>query len=287
MSLLLPILAACNPGPQTTPMAETVVASPLPSDTPAPPTPTSAPLAVRVNGEGILLSVFDSELKRLQASGSTLSETEQRQTVIDQLVDEALLVQAAQKAGHTVSDEDLQQRLADLTARAGGEAALAAWLQSNHYDADTFRAALRRAMLAAWQRDQITAAVPEEAEQVHARQILVFDADLAQQIYQTLQTGADFATQAFRYDAQTGGELGWFPRGYLVQPEVEEAAFALQPGEYSPVIKSAIGWHIVQVIDRNPARKLSPDALQTLQMRALQEWLTQQRAAADIEILLP
>ncbi len=285
--MLLAILAACTPKPQASPTAETVAASPAPSDTPAAPTPTSVPLAARVNGEGILLSDFDAELKRLQASGSTLSEADQRKTVLDQQVEEALLDQAALQAGHTITDEDVQKRLTDLTAQAGGDAALTSWLQANFYDPETFRAALRRAMLAAWQRDQITAAVPTEAEQVHARQILVFDADLAQQIYQTLQTGADFATQALRYDGQTGGELGWFPRGYLVQPEVEEAAFALQPGEYSAVIESAIGWHIIQVIDRNPARKLAPDALQTLQTRALQDWLTQQRAAATVEILLP
>ncbi len=43
-----------------------------------------------------------------------------------------------------------------------------------------------------------------------------------------LQAGADFATLAYRYDPLTGGDLGWFPRGVLTQPAVEEAAFSLQ-----------------------------------------------------------
>ncbi len=65
-------------------------------------------------------------------------------------------------------------------------------------------------------------------------------------------------TLASEADPVTRGDLGWFPRGYLLQPEVEEAAFSLQPGEVSQVIKSAIGFHLVQVIEKDPARPVDP-----------------------------
>jgi parvulin-like peptidyl-prolyl isomerase len=81
----------------------------------------------------------------------------------------------------------------------------------------------------------------------------------------------------------SGGDLGWFPRGLLAVPEVEEAAFALQPGETSAVISSALGYHIVQVIERDPARALSPAASQALRAAAYSSWLEARLAEASIQ----
>ena len=80
----------------------------------------------------------------------------------------------------------------------------------------------------------------------------------------------------------TKGELGWFPRGYLPESAIEQAAFALQAGQFSDVIQTQAGYHILFVVERDPAHPLSPDALLTLQERAIQDWLTQQRNASTI-----
>jgi len=242
---------------------------------------------LRVNQQGVSIAEYQAELAQLQQAQQALGKTavpeEQRQKVIDNLVDNLLLAQGAAENGYIVDDAALQATVDRLGAEA-----VQAWMASSGYDEAAFRAALRRQIAAAWQRDQIAAAAPTEAEQVHARQILTIDEDIANRALDYVKIpGTNFAAYAYQYDAQTGGDLGWFPRGYLTQPVVEEAAFALQPGEISPVIKSSVGFHILQVIAREPARLISPDARRVLQHKALQSWLQARRDASQIEILLP
>ena len=49
--------------------------------------------------------------------------------------------------------------------------------------------------------------------------------------------------------AQKGGELGFFGRDRMVA-EFEAAAFALKPGEVSPIVETEYGFHIIQLIER-------------------------------------
>lgn len=246
-------------------------------------------MALRVNGEGVSLAEFQAELTQLsdalKAQSRQLSAEDQRKQVTDALVDSLLLAQGAAEAGFSLDEAALQAEIERLAGQAGGAAALSDWQTRNGYSEATFRAALRRAMAAAWQRDQLAATVPLEAEQIHARQILTLDEASAQRALQQVQVpGANFAAIAFIYDSQIGGDLGWFPRGYLTQPAVEEAAFALQPGETSAVIQSQVGYHILQIIARE-TRPLSPDALRALQRAAISAWLVQRRGASTIEMI--
>jgi peptidyl-prolyl cis-trans isomerase C len=58
-------------------------------------------------------------------------------------------------------------------------------------------------------------------------------------------------------------------------------------GEFSEVIESPAGYHILQLIELDTQRTLEPGALQTLQVKALENWLQERRSESQIEILVP
>lgn len=263
---------------------------PLPTETLPPPTPTPPPLAAVVNGEWITETEFKAELDRYNTAMESLQNTPDKEdavrVVLDDLIAQVLLAQAAREAGFEITETDLGSRLEALASEVGGEGAFSAWQAEHGYTDESFRSAFKRAAEAAWMRDKIITEVPGTAEQVHAQQILLYNEDTARNVAAQLAGGADFADLAALYDPNTGGELGWFPRGYLLEPELEEAAFSLEPGQYSDVIETEVGYHILQVLERDPQHKLSPDAYLVMQEKALQDWLAQERAESDI-VLAP
>lgn len=286
--LALILLQSC-----ATKQTTVAVTASIPSSTATPvPTATMTPLpmAAWVNDEGILLSEYQAELQRLetaQTEKNIVQTPEERQKrVLEDLIAQTLLAQAAFAGGYQVAEDELEQRVESLAERMGGAQQLTEWMAKNAYTEESFRLALRRALAAAWQKQQIMAAVPGALEQIHAQQILVFDANLAQQIYNQLQGGADFAALRWLYDPQTGGELGWFPRGYLTRPEIESAVFNLQMGQYTPIIQTDFGYHIVFVAQREAQHPLTADARRALQQKALEEWIATRRAESEIDILV-
>jgi peptidyl-prolyl cis-trans isomerase C len=255
------------------------------------PSPTEAPMAARVNGEGILLSDFEAEIQRYQAGMTELGQgyvpTTAKQAILDEMTNQVLLAHAATEQGFTIDDAAVQSRYSELAAEAGNEESLKNWMSKNFYTDESFRRALKLDMAAIWMRNKIIAEVPQSADQVHARQILVANENEAIAAERQLQVGKAFDTLAFEYDPLTGGDLGWFPAGYLLQPDVEKAAFSLQPGQFSGIIPTSYGFHIVFVIERNNQQPLSSEALQFMQQNALEKWLSDQRAQSTIEILVP
>jgi peptidyl-prolyl cis-trans isomerase SurA len=73
----------------------------------------------------------------------------------------------------------------------------------------------------------------------------------AESLLVTLRAGADFEQIARRESMdpgsrESGGDLGWNRRGKMV-PEFERWMFALSPGQLSPVIETAFGYHVIRV----------------------------------------
>ncbi len=104
-------------------------------------------------------------------------------------------------------------------------------------------------------KDQFT-----EPERVHARHVLIstqkWSEEEARRRAETvrvrLKAGEDFAKVAREYSddpgtRDRGGDLGWFERGRMV-PEFEEAAFSLAVGQVSEPVRTAYGFHVIQVL---------------------------------------
>jgi peptidyl-prolyl cis-trans isomerase C len=260
-----------------------------PVSTPEPPTATPPPSAAVVNGEYVTIDEFQAELARYKAAqtalGNTVSDEDANRIVLEDLIAQVLLSQAAREENFNITEADLQLRIDALAAEIGGAEALSAWQSANGYDDASFRTALKRSVEAAWMRDKIIASVPLTMEQIHLRQILTYNETNAQAALARLGTGEDFDAVAAIYDPVTRGELGWVPLGYLLDAKADEAVFALQAGGVSGIIVTDAGFHIFKAIDR-AEHPLSPDALLTMQELALKNWLAAARANSEI-VLAP
>ncbi len=288
--LLLLILTACS---TSTPNFPAVFESPTPispTATSLPPTATAIPLVITVNAEGITADELNAELTRykaaLTAMGKTVSDEQALQTVRDDIVSQFLLAQGAAEAGFVIDAAALQQRLDVLISEVGGVEQLTAWEQAHGYTEASFSQALKRAAASAWMRDNIMSSVPSTGEQVHVRQILLYNEDVAKSYYVQLEANADFEQLAAQVDPVTRGDIGWFPRGYLAEKVIEDAAFSLEVGAYSAIVPSEVGFHIIKLLDRQPERKLSPDTLSVMKTRALNDWLATRRQQSNI-VLAP
>lgn len=75
----------------------------------------------------------------------------------------------------------------------------------------------------------------------------------AEDLHKQLNEGADFATLAQQNSncssRERGGDLGYFGEGDMV-PEFEKAAYKLEKGEISPIVKTKYGYHIIKLEDK-------------------------------------
>lgn len=300
--LLLFALTGCVSAPSapSTSTTEPARNDPTPTATSKPPSPTpEPPLAAEVNGEPIYLSEYEQELGQYEASLEAQGidpESEEGQENLNQaqkwilnvMIEQKLMEQAAEKAGITVTEEDVNGEMEAMIAESGSEEAFRAQLEEWGETYEEARREVRAQLIGMAMTERVLEGVPEETEHVHARHILVDTKEEAERLHAQLEAGADFAELAKAHSQddstrESGGDLGFFPRGILVATEVEEAAFALQPGQFSEVISSSMGYHIVQVIERDSNRPVSSENLRILQDRAIQEWVKSLWAQADVK----
>lgn len=266
----------------------TATETPLPTETPI-------ALAANVNGEPITLEAFELELGRFEAaqlaSGIDLATLgAYRAQVLSAMIDLKLLAQGARGQGLSIDQAEIDQRYAALIDTIGDETAFKAWLDMQGLTQAELRASLEEQVLGAKMVAVIVENVPQVMEQVHARHILVASRAEAEELQGLLASGADFATLANQVslDISTrpaGGDLGWFPQGYLRLPELEAAAFGEQPGEISDVVETELGFHLVQTLERG-AHLTDVDVQRWLREQAVDDWLDQQRASAGIELFI-
>ena len=144
---------------------------------------------------------------------------------------------------------------------------------------------------------------PVEVTESNVRHILVKTSPVVsdkqayeriQSLHNRLSNGEAFEDVARKFSQDTsaplGGEIGWIAPG-TADPEFEKAVANLQPGQISNPVRSAFGWHIIEVLDRRTGDK-QPEirrmlARQTLyEQRAepiFEDWLQQLRSQSFID----
>ena len=294
--------------PTTAVSAPTISTGAAASPTPVPPTeipPTATPtepMAALVNNQPIFLADYEQVLQRYEQSLKDLGTApgddnpDYRTLVLDVLIEKELIAQAAAQRGIAIPPETVTAKLAELEDAAGEAGNFDAWLQANLWTREQFREALAAEMLTEAVVADVTATVPTTAEQVKARYLQVDDAALANDLLQQIQNGADFGALANQYSldritAESGGDLGFFARGSLLVTAVEDAAFALEPGEVSTVIEDTgtdgvPTYYLVQTLERDGERPLSTNMRYTMLQQAFEMWLDELWQAAEITRLI-
>jgi peptidyl-prolyl cis-trans isomerase C len=90
------------------------------------------------------------------------------------------------------------------------------------------------------------------SNKVHCAHILVKTEKEANKVLERLKKGDKFSKIAKEVSLcpskKRGGDLGTFGRGQMVK-EFEKAAFALQKGQISPIVKTKFGYHIIKRLE--------------------------------------
>jgi peptidyl-prolyl cis-trans isomerase C len=110
----------------------------------------------------------------------------------------------------------------------------------------------------------------------------------ASALLKRIQGGEDFAALAKAESscpsAAQGGDLGSFGHGQMVPP-FEKAAFALQPGEISEVVKTQFGYHIIKLTERHDAAAQSFEEVKEKIVEFLKKEKVKQLVAVYLEEL--
>jgi hypothetical protein len=126
----------------------------------------------------------------------------------------------------------------------------------------------------------------EEPEKEQAARVEI------EKAYEELRAGASFEEVADKYSdcAGNGGDLGWFPRGEMVE-EFEKVVFSVPVNGTSEIFRSVFGFHIAKVYGRKPAgarplQDVRDEIVEILtaerRQKALEDYLDALRAKADI-----
>ena len=257
-----------------------------------------------VNGQPITLTDLRRALAGYGLSGRAGDEV--AASVLDELIDRALILQQAEAKGLAITPEELAAAEAEF---------------KEDYPEDSFKEILlTRAMdLAEWRKEleirllvertvesevearlEISPAeVEEEAgrnqeenggNKVKVAQIMTYEKAAALAALKELKAGRPFKEVAEKYSAmagQAGQETDYFGKGEM-PPELEKAVWSLRPGQISPVVGSDYGWHLFIVLDRRKAgqvnRRQAAQRLKQSRKAELQAaWLLSLRTKAEIK----
>jgi peptidyl-prolyl cis-trans isomerase C len=318
--------AAAANTPMATPAANSAAPSASPQASTPPPQPVPAQLPeviARVNGEVISKADFDEAVKELEASAGQPVPSEQRNEVLrgvlDQLIGYRLLVQETKARKITVTDAELDARVAEIRKQFPNEDAFKQLLTQRNLTVEKLRTDARddltvSKMLQA-ELSAKTAVTPaqvdafyqqnpsqfQQGERVRASHILIpvpENADAAakqaarakaEAVLKDVKAGKDFAALAKEHSsdpgsAANGGDLGFFQQGQMV-PAFDKAAFTLAPGQVSELVETNFGFHIIKVAEKQAARTVPLDDVRPQLQQYLEGQNRQMQTQAFVESL--
>jgi peptidyl-prolyl cis-trans isomerase C len=283
---------------------------------PAPTTDINPPI-LRVNDETVYAAevsmVMANIISQLTAQQRETPEQQQLvQMATQRVVEQKLLAQEARRLGYKPNDLRVAEMAQAVEQQAGGRESLDEALSAKGTSYDQLLVTLRemdlsRTLIEKTISPTITVTDEEIAafyadnpemfttpEQVHARHIIFAagenaDADTiinaraaADKARERALAGEDFAELARELSqgpsAPDGGDLGFFTYQQMVPP-FAEAAFALEPGEISPVVRTNFGFHVIKVEEKKPAVTLSLEESSS----RIRLMLTQKKTADQVQ----
>ena len=221
-----------------------------------------------------------------------------KKAVLESLIQEAVLLNIAKKDDITVSDEELKKEL--LKAR---DTVDDTWKEKQR----------RRIIISKLIKKELADKIPITPEEIqgyykehreefyqptqyHARQIVVDNKELANQIHSRITKGEDFAKLAEEFslspDRKRGGDLGFF-NATTFPPIFAEICGKLKPGETSGVVATDYGFQIFNLIEkRQPRQRPLEEAMADIRSllmekrleKAFDGWFRGQRDNAKITI---
>jgi hypothetical protein len=204
--------------------------------------PKGDPVILALGDQSVRRSDFERHLTTLEARDGALAP-DVRTALLDPFLEERVLVLEARnrKLLHGPGSAEEEQRAVqellatEVFARVSvDDAEVAAYYEAHRGElAAPERVALRQIL------------VPTEVEARDVLRRLRRDPKTFDSLARTRSRGPE---------AQRGGEMGSFARGEL-PPELEGPGFALSPGSVSGIVPSPLGFHILKLDAREPARE--------------------------------
>lgn len=285
--LVLLLAAACSSDGDDTPA--TTAPQPTIQTTAEPALPLNEDgeqLVARVNGEAITLNEFQRAFDRRHQDGASYDAV--ANLVLNTLIEQIIINQAATEMGITISNADIQAEYEQARATLPDDSAWQDWLAANQFaDEQEYLDTLPDTLITQRIQMEIIQPTTGPVEQVRARHILVETEDEAREVFARLDAGEDFAALAAEYslDVTTrdqGGDLGWFDRDDLLTPELTQVAFSLNPGERTGPIQTMLGYHIVETLEAGQ-REVSDQERVQQNIDQFITWLDSRRESASIE----
>jgi parvulin-like peptidyl-prolyl isomerase len=277
---------------------------------------------VIVNGEEITESEVQAELdavrsefpQTFQGVDGEARELDFRQRIIDQKITSILLDQAADDADIEVSQSEVDAAIEEIRAGFPDEAAFLESLESVNMTYEDLERETREQLVSQKLVEKVSGEIEvtdadvqeyydnnqdqfEVEGGVRPAHILVAkeDKDLADELYQRVLDGEDFAALAEEYSideasAADGGDLG-FPT-YPFVAEFQAALDQLDVGDVSAPVESPFGWHVITVLEVREGGVLTvaearEQIVVSIQSRrqadAFQQYVDQLREEAEIE----